>query len=73
MATAYNLVRMVNLVSCERARAGRTVSSAWGVLRPTGSRGPSQPLLVTFWAVSRSREWAFWPTQDVATPPTGHF
>ena len=25
VATAYNLVRMVNLVSCERARAGRTV------------------------------------------------
>ena len=24
VATAYNLVRMANLVSCERARAGRT-------------------------------------------------
>ena len=51
VATAYNLVRMANLVSCERARAGRTVSSVWGALRPTGSRGPSQPLLVIFWAV----------------------
>ena len=24
VATAYNLVRIANLVSCERARAGRT-------------------------------------------------
>ena len=24
VATAYNLVRMTNLVACERARAGRT-------------------------------------------------
>ena len=35
VATAYNLVRMANLVSCERSRALQQDVIAWGVaVRP---------------------------------------
>ena len=43
VATAYNRVKMANLVSCERARAVQAFMTPLGTVRLKGLAGPPSP------------------------------
>ena len=47
VATAYNLVRMANLVSCERSSGGPISVICFGCTAPQTSAPTSRPLLIT--------------------------